>query len=85
MSITKSTPCTIHPEVLDENGRVICAKTPQDHARPQGDTGGLLSGLLVLTVGFLTTIAVILFGLVVVCPLLLLGRLFGFQVRFWKS
>ncbi len=85
MPVTKTTSCAIDPEVLDENGRVLCATTPQDHARPQGDTSGLLGGLLVLTVGFLTTIAVILFGLVVVCPLLLLGRLFGFQVRFWKS
>ena len=68
----------IEPEIIDETGQVISpASTPKDHARPQGDNGGLLGGLLVLTVGFLATVAVILFSVLILCPLLLLGRLFG--------
>ena len=67
-------PKIIEPEIIDETGQVI----PKDHARPQGDNGGILGGLLVLTVGFLATVAVILFSVFILCPLMLLGRLLGF-------
>ena len=49
--------------------------TPGDHARPYGDRGGLLGGFLVLAVGFVVTVAVLLFSVCVVIPLSLLARL----------
>ena len=68
----------IEPEIIDETGRVVSSVSPtKDHARPQGDTSGLLGGLLVLTVGFLTTVAVILFSVLILVPLMLMGRLLG--------
>ena len=51
----------------------------QDQARAQGDTGGIFSGIFVMVFGFLATVAVILFSIVVVIPLMLIGRLFGVQ------
>ena len=75
---------SIEPEIIDEAGQVISSAPPKDHARPYGDMSGVFSGVWVLMVGFLTTVAVILFGVLVLCPLLLLGRLFGFKVRTWK-
>lgn len=68
----------IEPEIIDENGRPV---SPRDHARPQGDNGGLLSGMLVLAVGFVTTVAVLLFSIFILCPFMLLGRLLHFEVR----
>ena len=74
----------IEPEILDENGLPVAPDSSRDHARPQGDTGGLLSGMLVLAVGFLATAAVILFSVFILCPLMLLGRLFRFEVRSFR-
>lgn len=74
----------IEAEIIDETGQVISPVSPRDHARPYGDNGGLLSGVLVLTVGFLATIAVILFSIFVIVPLMLLGRLLGINVRTHK-
>lgn len=71
-------PKIIEPEIIDETGQVISPASPKDHARPQGDNGGLLGGLLVLTVGFLATAVVLLFSVCILVPLMLLGRLFGF-------
>lgn len=68
----------IEPEIIDENGRPV---SPRDHARPQGDHSGVLGGMLVLAVGFIATAAVILFSVFILCPLMLLGRLFRFEVR----
>ncbi|MCQ2410553.1 MAG: hypothetical protein MJ053_03405 [Elusimicrobiaceae bacterium] len=74
-------PEIIEAEVIDENGRVISPVSSKDHARPQGDNGGLLSGMLVLAVGFVATVAVLLFSIFILCPLMLLGRLLHFEVR----
>jgi len=72
----------IEPEIIDENGVVI---PPQpDHARPQGDTSGVLGGMLVLAVGFVMTVLVAAFTLLVLCPLMLLGRLFGWEIKRFK-
>lgn len=78
----------IEPEVLDENGRVISRpqgdSRAQDHARPKGDSGGFFGGLLVLAFGFFMTLLVAVFTVCVLLPLVLVGRLFGFQVRAFK-
>ena len=71
----------IEPEIIDKNGLPV---SPRDHARPQGDNGGLLGGMLVLAVGFLATVAVILFSVFIVCPIMLLGRLLHFEVRSFR-
>ncbi|MBR4682917.1 MAG: hypothetical protein IKP06_06430 [Elusimicrobiaceae bacterium] len=74
----------IEPEIIDENGLPVTAQAPRDHARPEGDNGGLLGGMLVLAVGFLATAAVILFSVFILCPLMLLGRLLHFEVRSFR-
>ena len=80
--MSENKPTVIEAEIIDETGQVISPiPSPKDQARPYGDTGGLLSGMLVLTVGFLATLAVILFSVLFVVPVMLLGRLFGFHVR----
>ncbi len=48
-----------------------------EQARSHGDTSGILSGIFVMVFGFLATAAVILFSIVIVIPLMLIGRLFG--------
>ena len=55
--------------------------TPHDHARPQGDSGGLLGGFLVLAVGFIVTVAVGLFCICILIPVTLLMRLLGVHKR----
>ena len=76
---TKTDNPVIEPEIIDENGVVV---TPvPDRARPQGDTSGVLGGMAVLAVGFVMTVVVALFTLLVVCPLVLLGRLFGWEIK----
>ncbi len=72
----------IEPEIIDENGITISPEP--DHARPQGDTSGVLGGMLVLAVGFVMTVLVAAFTLLVLCPLMLLGRLFGWEMRRFK-
>lgn len=78
----------IEPEVLDENGHVISRPHEEprarDHARPKGDSGGFFGGLLVLAFGFFMTLLVAVFTVCVLLPLMLVGRLFGFQVRAFK-
>ena len=84
MEMAEKEQTVIEAEVIDETGQVISPVSSQDHARPYGDTGGLLGGMLVLVVGFFATMAVILFSVFIVVPLLLLGRLLGFSVRVHK-
>ncbi|MBR2392130.1 MAG: hypothetical protein IKA93_00955 [Elusimicrobiaceae bacterium] len=75
----------IEPEILDENSRPIemsdCVK---DSARPKGDTGGLIGGFFVLAFGFIMTLLVAVFSILVVLPLMLIGRLLGIQVRTFR-
>jgi len=75
----------IEAEVLDEHGRPISQigvpsgydPNSKDHARPKGDNGGLLGGFLVLFVGFCMTIAVVLFSVCIVLPVMLIGKVFS--------
>ncbi len=55
--------------------------TPGDHARLQGDRGGLLGGFLVLALGFIVTVLVLLVSVCIIIPFTLLMRLFGVQKR----
>jgi len=72
----------IEPEILDENG---CPVVVEDHARPKGDTGGVLGGMMVLFVGLVMTVFVALFTLFIVCPFVLLGRCLGLTIRRGKE
>ncbi len=80
----------IEPEVLDESGTVIQANTPpawndpKDHARPQGDPHGLLSGFFVFLFGFAVTVAVLIFSICILLPLSLIGRLLGHPISLRK-
>ena len=74
----------IEPEILDENGRPISPEPAKDSARPKGDTGGLLGGVFVLAFGFIVTLFVAIFSSCILLPLMLLGRLFGMQVRTFR-
>ena len=75
----------IEPAVLDERGQIIQANEtptwndPGDHARPQGDTRGILSGFFVFLFGFTVTVAVLLFSICILLPLALIGRLFSYS------
>lgn len=69
----------IEPEIIDENGIPVTAEP--DRARPQGDTSGVLGGMAVLAVGFVMTVLVAAFTIFVLCPLMLLGRLFGWEIK----
>ena len=51
--------------------------TPGDHARPQGDRGGMLGGFLVLALGFVVTVVVLLVSLCIVIPFTILLRVLG--------
>ena len=51
--------------------------TPGDHARPQGDLGGMLGGFLTLAVGILVTLCVMLVGICIILPFTLLLRTLG--------
>ena len=51
--------------------------TPGDHARPYADHGGMLSGFLVLALGFVVTVFVLIFSVCVVIPVTILMRLLG--------
>ena len=58
--------------------------TPHDHARPQGDTGGVWGGFFTLAAGMFVTVCVLIFSIVVLLPLALIGRLFGLHIRTFK-
>ncbi len=70
----------LRPTVIRANARPRW-HTPGDHARPQGDRGGLLGGFLVLAVGFLVTAAVVLVSVCVIVPFTLFLRALGVQKR----
>lgn len=75
----------IEPEILDENGNPIGGEhTPKDSARPKGDNGGIFGGILVLAFGFIMTLLVVAFSIFILVPLMLIGRVLGFQVRTFK-
>lgn len=80
---TKKEDLVIEPEIIDENGELVTSEP--DHARPQGDTSGVLGGMAVLAVGFVMTILVAAFTLLVLCPLMLLGRLFGWEMKRFRQ
>lgn len=66
----------LYGEVSHANARPAW-HTPGDHARPYGDRGGLLGGFLVLVLGFVVTVAVLLFSVCILIPFTLLMRLLG--------
>lgn len=51
--------------------------TPGDHARPQGDLGGMVGGFVTLAVGFLVTLLVLLVSVCIIIPFTILMRLLG--------
>ena len=81
----------IVPEVLDEQGNIIQANEPpawndpHDHARPYGDTGGLVGGFFTIALGILVTCLVLVFSVCVLLPLALIGRIFGLNARVFKK
>lgn len=66
----------VRSNVIRANERPEWA-TPADHARTQGDRGGLLGGFLVLALGFLVTAIVLLVSVCIVIPFTLLMRVLG--------
>ena len=80
---TTQKPEVIEPEILDEKGQVI--NKPADKARPKGDNGGFFGGLLVLAFGFLMTLLVGIFTVCVILPLMLIGKILGFQIHTFRK
>ena len=75
----------IEPEILDENGNPIGGEQPpKDSARQKGDNGGIFGWILVLAFGFIMTLLVAAFSIFILVPLMLIGRVLGFQVRTFK-
>ncbi len=70
----------LRPTVIRANARPAWA-TPGDHARPQGDRGGMLGGFLVLAIGFFVTAFVLIVSVCIVVPFRLLMHLFGMHKR----
>lgn len=58
--------------------------TPGDHARPQGDTSGLVGGFVTLLVGLTVTVCVILFTVCILIPVALIGRIVGMPVKTFR-
>lgn len=72
----------VEAEVLDEHGRPVFEdERPQDSARPKGDMGGVLGGFFVLAFGFVITLFVAAFTILIVLPLMLIGRIFGMEIK----
>lgn len=53
--------------------------TPGDHARPQGDLGGMLGGFLTLAVGFLVTVFILIVSVCLIIPFTLIMRALGWK------
>ncbi len=70
----------VRPTLIRANARPAW-HTPGDHARPQGDRGGMLGGFLVLAMGFLVTAFVLVVSVCIVIPFTILMRLFGVHKR----
>ncbi len=70
----------LRPKIIRANEPPLW-HTPGDHARPQGDRGGLLGGFFVLALGFIVTAFVLLVSVCVILPFTLLMRLLGVQKR----
>ena len=66
----------LRPPIIRANARPAW-HTPGDHARPQGDRGGLFGGFLVLAVGFLVTVLVLAISVCIILPFTLLMRALG--------
>lgn len=72
----------VEAEVLDEHGRPVTgAEAPRDAARPKGDTGGVIGGILVLSFGFIMTLFVAAFSIFILLPLMLIGRILGMEIK----
>lgn len=74
----------IEAEIIDENGLPVPAQkteSPRPHARPKGDTGGVIGGILVLSFGFIMTLFVAAFSIFILLPLMLIGRLLGMKIK----
>ncbi len=55
--------------------------TPGDHARSQGDLGGMLGGFLTLAVGFLVTVFILILSVCIILPFTLIMRTLGVRKR----
>ena len=71
----------IEPEILDESGQPIAAPaTPKIHGDVYGKVG-FLTGFFALAFSVILMILGALVTIFIIIPLLLIGRLFGLQVR----
>lgn len=70
----------VRPTIIRANQRPVWA-TADDHARPQGDLGGMLGGFLTLAVGFLVTVFILLVSVCIIIPFTLIMRAVGVRKR----
>ena len=66
----------VHPTIIRANQRPSWS-TPGDHARPQGDIGGMLGGFLTLTIGFLVTLFILIISVCIIIPFTLILHALG--------
>lgn len=70
----------VRPTIIRANQRPAWS-TPGDHARPQGDRGGMLGGFLTLAIGFLVTLFILLVSVCIIIPFTLIMRALGVHKR----
>ncbi|MBO7237872.1 MAG: hypothetical protein J6U96_01100 [Elusimicrobiaceae bacterium] len=70
----------IEPEILDENGQPIAATKPSAHGDVYGRVG-FLTGFFALAFSVVVMILGALITIFIITPLLLIGRLFGLQIK----
>ncbi len=71
----------IEPEILDENGQaIITPAAPSAHGDVYGHVG-FLTGFFALAFSVIIMLVGALVTVFIIAPLLLLGRLFGLQIK----
>ena len=78
-------PEIIEPEILDENGITVASSNgPSAHGDVYGKTG-FFTGLFALAFTFIMLLLGAFLTVFIIAPLLLLGRLLGFQISRFKK
>ena len=81
---TQAQPKIIEPEILDESGQPITVPGAQTGPRVHGDVYGhvgFLTGFFALAFSVMIMILGALVTIFIITPLLLIGRLFGLQIK----
>ena len=76
----RTQPEVIEPEILDESGQPIAVAKPSAHGDVYGRVG-FLTGFFALVLSSVIILLGALVTVFIIMPLLLIGRLFGLQIK----